>query len=62
MHGVVGHEIEAVPEVDDRTDDKWLVELLTLHRFVCLLKAPDRVRLPEIDPGTKPVIFVDAEP
>jgi hypothetical protein len=58
----VGHEIEAVPEVDDRTDDKWLVELFTLHRFVCPLEAPDRVRCPEIDSGTKSVILVDADP
>lgn len=40
LHGIVGHEIEAVPEVDNRTDDKWLVELLTLHCFVCPLEAP----------------------
>lgn len=62
LHGIMGHEIEAVPEVDDCTDDKWLIELLTLHRFVCPLEAPDRVRIPEIDSGTKPVIFVDADP
>lgn len=62
LHGIVGHKIEAVSKVDDRADDKWLVELLTLYRFVCPLEAPDRVRFPEIDPGTKLVIFVDADP
>jgi hypothetical protein len=62
VHGVVGHEIEAVPKVDDRADDKRLIELLTLHRFICPLETSDRVRFLEIDPGTKPIIFVDAGP
>src|SRR4051812_9689323 len=48
-HGIVGHEIEAVSEIDDSADHERLIELLTLHRFICPLETSDRVRFPEID-------------
>ena len=34
VHGIVGHEIEAVSEIDDSADHERLIELPPPYRFV----------------------------
>jgi hypothetical protein len=55
-------QVEAKPEFDDRADNEWLVDVAALprSRFPRKIETPPRIRFPEINTGTKPIIIVVA--
>lgn len=55
-------QIETEPEFNDCTDDERIVDPTTLARdcFLRKIEAAPRIRLPEVNTGTKPIVVVIA--
>ena len=55
-------QVETGAEFDDGADDEWFRDLRppAERRFTGELHAPLRIRFPEVDPGTQPIVIVVA--